>query len=397
MERINRVLRSYIENGLTYGASALVTKNGKEIFFGSAGIADKDNDVPFERDTVLRVFSMTKPVTAVAAMMLVERGVFSLNTPISEFIPEYKNATVCEEIEGKVEIVPAKREITVFHLLTMTSGLSYGDKNDINNATTESNEHLLKFLLKMRELEKSGTPVGTVTLARHLAACPLGFHPGEKWRYGMSSDVLGAVVAAASGKSLGEFFRENIFEPIGMDNTCFNKPTAPEKILSKLAKSYIPSPHGLIEKKRPLVFEMAAHPTFEAGGAGLLSTLDDYSKFGNMLLSGGEIGGVRILKEETVRQMRSPQITEQQAETYDWNSERGYSYGLSMRMLTDASKTDYVESVGSFGWNGAAGTSLRMDPVRGTVLVFGCQRLPADHELFLPQLTEAVSEFERSL
>jgi CubicO group peptidase (beta-lactamase class C family) len=393
MSKIDRLLRSFIENKMAAGVSALVTQNGREVYFGCYGLADMNENLPLERDSVLRVYSMTKPVTAVAAMMLIERGAFSLHTPISEILPEFAHTPVCEEIDGRVELVPAKRPITIFNLLTMTSGITYGDNNEVNAATTASNTYVAKLMQDMLKGERSGNKIDTVTFAKLLSKCPLCFHPGDEWRYGMSTDVLGAVIVAASGKPLSDFFRENIFAPLGMENSCFVNPGAPEHIMKRLAKTYIPTAKGLVEKRRSLMFELAPHGELHSGGAGLISTLDDFSRFGNMLLNGGELGGERLLKAETVEMMRTRQLDDRQHETFEQPDDRkGYSYGLTMRVLEDPSRTDYAESKGSFGWNGAAGTSLRMDPVKKTVLVFGCQRIPADHALFLPDLTQVVFE-----
>ncbi len=393
MNNIDSLLKSFIEKKMAAGVSALVTKNGREAYFGSFGLADIDQNLPLERSSVLRVYSMTKPVTAAAAMMLMERGAFSLDTPISEFLPEFAHTPVCEEIDGRVELVPAKRPITIFNLLTMTSGISYGDNNGVNAATTAANGYVEKLMRDMLKGERDNQEIDTVTFAKMLAKCPLCFHPGEEWRYGMSTDVLGAVIVAISGKPLSSFFQENIFDPLGMESTCFVNPDAPEHIKSRLAKTYIPTNRGLVEKKRSLMFEFAPHRMLHSGGAGLISTLDDFAKFGNMLLNDGELSGERLLKAETVKLMRTRQLDGRQQDTFGHAEDRsGYSYGLTMRVLENPTLTDYAESKGSFGWNGAAGTSLRMDPVKRTVLVFGCQRIPSDHALFLPAVTQAVAK-----
>ncbi|MGI5900073.1 MAG: serine hydrolase domain-containing protein [Christensenellales bacterium] len=400
MNKIDLLLNSFVEKKMAAGASALVTKNGREAYFGSYGLADLSESTPLERDSVLRVYSMTKPVTAAAAMMLIDRGVFSLDTPVGEFLPEFSRTPVCQEIDGRVEIVPAKRPMTIFNLLTMTSGISYGDNNSINAATSVSNSYISKLMQEMLMDENSGEKgekdekIDTVYFARRLGECPLCFHPGDEWRYGMSTDVLGAVIVAASGKPLSEFLRENIFAPLGMESTCFVNPGAPEHIIKRLAKTYIPTAKGLVEKKRSLMFELSSNSCAElhSGGAGLISTLDDFARFGNMLLNDGELNGERLLKAETVRLMHTRQLNDRQQATFHQPDRNGYSYGLTMRVLENPSLTDYCESKGSFGWNGAAGTSLRMDPVKKTVTVFGCQRIPAEHELFLPALTQAISE-----
>ncbi len=382
------ILQSFVDKKLAAGVSALVTAEGKEEIFRCAGLCDLQSRRPFARDAILRMYSTTKPLTATAVMTLVEEGVFSLDMPISRYLPEWKDVKVCAIRNGKPVLEPAKREITLFDLLTMTSGIPYpSDKPTDDPVLREVTRHYSKALRHIAAQEALGRRIGTREVIRMMAGCPLCFHPGERWKYGFSADVLGALIVAATGKELGVFMKERIFTPLRMADTGFR---VPKEKHGRIAPTYVPGKSGLVRRPKKRELDMIEEGSFESGGGGLFSTVDDYTRFGRMLLNRGELDGVRIVRPESVDMMTKNQLTAAQREGCVWPDEKGYGYGFQMRVMMDPEQSDIHESVGSFGWNGLAGVSMRIDPVRRTTLLFGVQRIPPSHELFIPALTEAV-------
>lgn len=387
-EQVVKTLESFVENKLAAGVSALVTTEGKGEIFHCAGLADLRTRRPFARDTILRMYSCSKPVTAVAVMTLKEAGVLSMDTPISRFLPEWKDVKVCELRDGRPVLAPARREVTVFDLLTMTSGVPYPEGGpNADPVLAEVTKHYAKALRYIATREKLGHRVSTREVIRLMAGCPLCFHPGERWKYGFSADVLGGLIVAATGMELGDYLKKTVFDPLGMKDTGFRVSKESEE---RLAPTYVPAKDGLTRQPKDKVLAMAEEGSFESGGGGLFSTLDDYTRFARMLLGEGTLDGVRILSPESVKEMAQDHLTQEQRTGCTWADEAGYGYGYLMRVLMDPKKTAYHESKGSFGWNGLAGTSMRIDPVRRTTLVFGVQRIPPSHDLFLPALTEAI-------
>ena len=389
-DSIRETLQGFIDQKIAAGVSALITVEGKGELFYSTGMADRASKRPFLRDAILRMYSTTKPATAVAVMTLVEAGVFTLDMPISRYLPEWKDIKVCVLREGKLVLEEAQREITVFDLLTMTSGIPYPANRTTDDVIlNEVTRHYKMAFRRIAAMEALGKAVSTREVVRQMAQCPLCFHPGERWMYGFSADVLGALVVAATGKELGVYMKEKIFDPLGMADTGFR---VQKEKLDRMAPVYAPGKNGLVRLPKKRELAMIEEGGFESGGGGLYSTVDDYTRFARMLLNCGELDGVRILTKQSVEVMTTNHLTEQQRLGCTWGDENGYGYGFQMRVLTDRSKTDYHESVGAFGWNGLAGVSMRIDPVRRTTLLFGVQRIPPNHELFLPQLTEAVEK-----
>lgn len=381
-------LQSFVDAKIAAGVSAIITLEGKGELFYSTGLADLQTRRPFKRDAILRMYSTTKPATATAVMTLVEAGVFTLDMPISRFLPEWKDVKVCVIKDGKPILEPVRREITVFDLLTMTSGIPYPEVKPTEDVVMqEVSKYYKKAMRHIAAQEALGRPVSTREVVRMMAECPLCFHPGERWMYGFSADVLGALVVAATGQELGTYMKEKIFDPLDMKDTGFR---VPKEKHPRMTPIYAPGKKRLVRMPKKRELEMMEEGGFESGGGGLFSTIDDYSRFARMLLNRGEFNGVRILQPESVDMMTRNQVTPKQRLGCTWSDENGYGYGFQMRVLNDRTMTDYHESEGSFGWNGLAGVSIRIDPKRRTTLVFGVQRIPPNHELFLPQLTKAV-------
>ncbi|MCX7670145.1 MAG: beta-lactamase family protein [Anaerolineae bacterium] len=356
LARISVLLRRYVEQQTVAGIVATVARRGQTVYLEKFGYADLEAGEPMACDTIFRIASMTKPITAVAAMMLYEEGWFDLNTFVHEFIPAFKDLKVfVRQTKTGPELAPLAQPITFRHLFTHTAGLSYGfDPQDpIDRLYNEAGATLLNFY----------APDGRYTnkdVVDALVKLPLAFQPGTRWRYSLSIDVLGYLVELISGKPLDVFFKERIFEPLGMADTDFY---VPADKLPRVAKIYCtdPSGAGLARVNLPVP---TAPPAFLSGGGGLFSTIGDYGRFAQMLVNGGELDGVRLLSPHTVRLMEMNQAPAQ-ALPYEQSvgslKNAGYGYGLGMRVLTDVAASGRAGSVGEFGWDGAFATYFWVD------------------------------------
>lgn len=385
MNPIQALLNEFVDKGLCHGCNVLVTKDGEEAFYGQAGVRHHLSRIPFSRDTLMYMYSMTKVVNAVAALTLYEKGAFTLDTPISKYIPEFADTPVCIEENGEAKLVKAKRQLTFRDVFTMTSGIPYpfGGTSVVAQAV---DGYYQKAYDELCDGACAGAPVTALSFAKKVASCPLMFQPGQTWLYGLSSDVMGGLICAITGKGLYEYYKEAIFDKLSMEDTFFR---LPDEKRSRIAKRYRVDKDGLKPTDdAQSVIGMTDNPTFEAGGAGLISTVDDYTRFALALMHGGE----GVIRPDTVALMTGDKLNLEQKKGFNWLSERGFTYGLTVRIRQGGQPSDYNEGAGAFGWNGACGTSLRIDPQRGVTTVFGVQRMPAQHELFLPQLTHAVAD-----
>lgn len=362
-------IREYIDKQEIAGVSVLVHKNNEEVCFLAEGLRDIENGKKIERDTIYRLYSQTKPVTAVAVMILVERGVLDLCQPVSDFLPGFKNQKVLEE-GGIVRSV--KKEVTLFDLMQMTSGLAYSDLTEVGIKTNN--------LLKAVEMRLYGDePVTTVEFANLVGELPLMFDPGSSWNYGLSADILGAVVEVASGMQFGEFLKKEIFDPMEMHDTGF---WVPEEKQVRLAKTY--DVEESVKGKRLVLYtgnedaiqnRLERKPAFESGGAGLAATLDDYMKFGSMLLNGGLYKNKRILHSRTVDFLTKGKLMEQQQTMFEKKFELyGYSYSNLMRICKNPSQSSMLTRVGEYGWDGWLGAYFANFPEENMTILFGMQR-----------------------
>lgn len=367
-ETMDRLIAQEVTEGRVKGASALVLHRDKEIYYNAFGYADAEKGIPMKRDTIIRLFSMTKPVTAAAAMILMERGELDLWDPVSEYLPAFKRSMVWSE-EKQCEI-PADREITVWDLLNMTSGITYPDPAHKPGRQMDEVE---KRLVQRRE---QGEPADTQEYARQIATVPLCFQPGERWMYGYSADILGGVIEAASGKRFGQFLKEELFDPLGMTDTGF---FVPEEKRSRFAQYYDWTDQGGLEVHTGshLGEYYGEDVAFESGGAGLVSTLDDYRRFASMLVHRGEHEGKRILGRKTVEFMAQNHLNPAQRESLAWDSVKGYGYGCLMRVLMDRDIAAYNGSLGEFGWDGWTGNYVAMDFSEDLVFLYFIQRCGA--------------------
>lgn len=380
---LQALLDGFVEKRMAAGALALVYQGGKEAAYAQSGWRVL-NQAPFHRDTLCHMYSTTKVVTGALILSLAERGLININAPVADYMPEYAHLRVVEGDEASgFHLVEAKRPLTVLHLLTMTSGIPYPGSGEGVLGQVSAAQNALNR--RSAQDERAGRPWSTLDFARALAQCPLISHPGERWHYGLNCDILGGLAEKVTGRRLSEIMREAIFEPLGMTRTAFH----PEQLdKGRLAVIYDDALHPWRDESEGV--RMTDSPNFEAGGAGLISCADDYMRFGLALLNGGRLNGKRILSPESVRLMTQNHLTPAQRVGFNWPDEAGYGYGFTVRVMQDPSLSEYDERPGSFGWNGMAGTSLRVDPERELVVVFMIQRVPANHKNYLPQLMRAI-------
>ena len=354
-EALDRFAEGWIAPDNIPGMAVRIKHRGNTLYDKCFGFMDYGQTKPMERDTICRIYSMTKPVTAVAVHILIERGLLEYHAPLKEYLPEFSHMMV-QTREG---LVPAKRDIELLDLLRMTSGIVYPD-NYMDAATLVMNQSFERIHERLR----SGEVISTRDMVREIAKNPLAFHPGEGWRYGFSADVMGAVIEVVTGMSLGEFYRREIFGPLEMWDTDFR---VPEGKLHRLADLYECTVRGDRRQTTPadcFVLGMSddtACPGFEAGGAGLYSTLEDYSHFVDMLVQGGIYKEERILGRKTIELMTTNQLTEQQKRTITDQFVTGNGYASFQRVFEDRAVYGGSGTPGEFGWSGWTGPYEAVD------------------------------------
>ena len=370
--RIPAAMRRYVEQGDVVGVVTLVARDGRIVSLDSAGYRDKASRSPVGRNTIFRIASMTKPVTSVAAMMLVEEDKLRLDDPVSKYIPVFEKMRVRA---GRGDsLVAAERPMTVHDLITHRAGLVYGFSDTSAVGDSYRAAHVTDGVD-----QSSATQADNVN---RLGALPLASQPGHEWRYGLSTDVLGRVVEVASGMSLAGFFRRRIFKPLGMHDTGFR---VPDEKLGRLATAYTESHDSLRPMAASDVFLDGRLPmgrfsgpgargsdTFFSGGAGLASTAGDYLRFCQMLLNGGVLDGVRLLSPKTVELMSSDATGDLTTPLGD----RGIGFGLGFAVVRDLGATRKLGSPGMLSWGGILGTSFWIDPKERLVGVMMTQQFP---------------------
>ncbi len=349
------------------GAAVSVIHKGEEVFRNEYGMADKEKNIPMEKDSIFRCYSMTKPVTSVAVMTLVEAGRLSLSDAVSSYLPGFRDQKVLTE-DG---LVPVEREVTIQDLMDMTAGVVYPDASFPAGAVMQ--EMIDEYYRKIFEEDE---PTSTYDLANLIGQQPLAFQPGTQWNYSFCADVLGAVVEVVSGKTYGEYLRETIFDPLGMVDTDFY---VPEEKQGRFCQNYQYMPES--QTMEPCTWQHLGlsyfhlkKPAFESGGAGLVSTIDDYAKFVRMMLGKGSVDGVRILGRKTVEWMTRNHLDENQIKTLNWEALKGYGYGNLMRVLIDKEHAEMLGSNGEYGWDGWLGSYVCMDPEEDLAIIYVIQK-----------------------
>lgn len=348
------------------GVVALEIKEGKEVLFAKSGFADIKNGIPMSRDTIFRLYSQSKPITAAAAMVLVEDGILDLGEPVGDYIDSFNNQTYLSK--GKVHKVPSDKKMRIRDLMNMTSGLVYPG---INTPTEVAVGRLMTNMEKRLGTDKMMT---TMEFADKIGRIPLNFIPGSHFQYGTSADVLGAVIEKASGMSFGDFVRARILDPLRMNDTDFYVPDSKK---DRLAKAYRNVKGRLIEfhGDRLVIRNNGDINPFESGGAGLFSTVDDYARFAHMLINGGKFGNKRLLSENSVKFLTSGKLLPyQQLDLEKWQGLEGFTYGNLMRVLDDPSQATIIGNKGEYGWDGWLGAYFVNDPSTKTTFIMLVQR-----------------------
>ena len=355
LNRLDALVEKQRDKGALLGATMIVEHKGKRVY--------ENTFEPDRPDSIYKIFSMTKPVTAVAAMMLYERGELDLMSKVSDYLPGYKNCKVVSA-EG---IKPAQNQITIRDLLNMTSGIVMS--GDFGEA-----ERLMSKIYKEARIQReSGILKSNVDICNKLSEAGVAFEPGETFRYGYSADILGGVIEVISGMKLSEFFKKEIFTPLNMEDTDFKIGEGKE---FRQAVLFRRDKNGKVVRaeddvRRRLEMENPTRdPWWERGGAGLYSTAGDYAHFAQMLLNKGSYHGKELIGRRTMEFMTSPQLTDAQLLTNDFESCIGYNYGNLFRVLTDPAKAASNGSIGEFGWDGLAGTYFFVDPNEELIFIY---------------------------
>lgn len=381
LERLGGIVREMTDSGFTAGISCMVIHHGEEQCYYEAGYRDVSAGLKMTRDTIHRLYSMTKPVTAAAVMILLEEGRIDLLDHVSDYLPGFRDQYIIE----RGVAVPVTRPMTIHNLLNMTSGLAYlGESNPAEVRGERLIEEIKVKLLTDQAL-------GTVEIADRIGQLPLVFMPGESWQYGFSADVLGAVVEVVSGLRFGEFMAKRIFEPLGMKDTAFYVEKAKRERLSKV---YREMESGLVEETDchlGIQNKMERQPAFESGGAGLCSTIDDYARFNQMLMGHGTYRGTRIMSSKTVEYMTTAHILPSQRRGLEtWESLAGYSYGNLMRIMTAPEEAVGLGSKGEYGWDSWLGTYMMNDPVNDITLLIMQQRCDTGTTVYTRKMRNAM-------
>jgi CubicO group peptidase (beta-lactamase class C family) len=368
LERLHRVMTGYVERGEIPGAITLVARHG-DVQVDVIGTMAAGGSARMRRDTIFRIASLTKPITAAAALMLVEECKLRLDEPLDPLLPELRERRVLERIDGPIDdTVPAQRALTLRDLLTFRMGFGQSmlspDDAPIVRAAIDAG-------IGMGPPEPANMPAPDEWLKR-LGALPLMYQPGERWLYNTAADVLGVLIARVAGQSFEQFLRERLFEPLGMKDTSFS---VPETKLERFATSYLvdratrelavyDNPNGQWSKP----------PAFESGAGGLCSTIDDYFAFANMLRNHGRYAGGRILSRAAVETMTTDQLTPQQKAVSGFfpNDFEAHGWGLGVSVVTR--REELWENIGNYGWDGGLGTGWRNDPKEDLITLFFTQR-----------------------
>jgi len=364
LARIDAHMQRYVDDGKLAGIVTLIARRGQIAQIGCAGAQTVEEQQPMQPDSLFRIHSMTKPITSVAAMLLVEEGRLLLQDPVAKYISSFHEVQVGEvQQNGDLRLVKPARPMKIHDLFLHTAGLSYGYVNDapVEAAYRASNWR------------------AAATMAERVAAIsalPLAHHPGTAWQYGVSTDILGHVVELITGMSLADFFQERIFDPLGMHDTAFWVP--PEK-LPRFTALYEPNPAGgICLADAPATSQYTKPPRLFSGGSGLVSTAPDYFRFAQMLLQGGELDGAQVLGRKSVEFMSMNHLPATLLPMrLGGDTMHGYGFGLGFSVVLDPARYGVLSSVGTLGWSGTATTAFWIDPQEALIGILMTQFTPS--------------------
>lgn len=361
LARIGAASRRLVEEGQLAGVVTLVARRGHIAHLEAVGLAEREGERPMSSDAIFRMYSMTKPVTCAAVLMLYEEGHFLLDDPVSRFIPGFKDVQVLMgQSAAGPQLAPLEGPMTIRHLLTHTAGLSYG-----GNA-----QDPLDALYQAIAPREAGS---LAQMVAKLVTLPLAYQPGRGWRYSLANDVLGYLVQVVAGQPFEDFLAERLLQPLGMVDAHF---TVPEDKRARVAAVYSATATGTLQRNSVSNVKVGSpHPS---GGGGLFATVTDYVRFAQMLLNGGTLDGVRLLSRKTVELMTTNHLPASLLPFVPptWPFRTGYGMGLGVRVVVNQAETGELGSVGSYTWGGAAGTDFWVDPREELIGLFLQQTLP---------------------
>lgn len=384
---IDQFIQDYVNKGYIPGGVFLIARDNQIVYYKNFGFRSTDKKLAYQKDDIFRIASMTKAVTSVAIMQLYEQGKLGLDDPVQNYIPAFKDSKVLDQFNEKdssYTVVPAKSPITIRQLLTHTSGIVYG-------AFSQGALRAIYAKKGLMEVGLSHPKMTTEEFINRLAEVPLAFHPGEKYTYGLNMDILGRVVEVVSGSKLSDYFRKNIFEPLGMKNTFFYLPKEKQ---AKLVPIYLQKEDGTLEMatntggiSSGMDYPLQADNNHYAGGGGLSSTALDYATFIQALLNNGFYNGKRILSRKTVEVMTADQLIRLNQEKKGYSQKPGETFCLGFSLITDQGKGISVKSPGTFEWGGYFNTKFFIDPKEQLIFVGMTQILGARHGELWDRLT----------
>jgi len=369
LARIQTWMARNREIGRYTGSSVLLTKGGETVLCAVDGHRDADRQKAYERDTIVRIYSMTKLVTSVVLMAQVEKGLVQLNAPVSDFIPEFTNMKALVPGAERIDQVEDAPTPTLHQLLTHTSGMSYG-----------FNPGVLAEHYAAQKLDFGADAGPLAPRAAAMGSVPLAFQPGQTWNYSVGIDIIGRVLEVICGKTLGALFQEEVFEPLAMHDTSF---ALPKSKINRFADLFVKTPQDPLwcNDRAASSYYLEGVIEMEAGGGGLLSTLDDYMRFGEMVRRGGSLDGAKILGPHTLAFMRSNHLSGDIASmgpaSFAEMPMQGMGFGIGGACVLDPARTRAPGSVGDFGWGGMASTYFWTDPVHDLNCVFFTQLIPS--------------------
>ena len=386
LHRLDDHFRRYVDDGRLAGWQVLVSRRGEIAHHSTCGVRSFEKNEPFTEDTVVRLYSMTKPLTTIAAMQLVEQGLVQLKDPVAKFIPAFSATPVYRS--GSVQkpmTEPQTLPMLVWHLMTHMSGLTYGFHNT----------HPVDAMYRTQGFEW-GQPedLDLAACCERWAQLPLVFQPGTEWNYGISTDVLGRIVEVVSGLDLEEYFQQHILGPLGMTDTSFYIDDANRK--SRLAELYIPHPETGVATSAPAFLRRPERPSMLSGGGGLYGTAADYMRFCQMILNGGALDGERVIGRHTLDYMGKnhlPGNVDLEAIGRPLFAESafvGVGFGLGFSVVIDAAAGKVPSTTGEMAWGGAASTAFWVDPAEDLAVVFLTQLLPSSTHAIRPELKQLV-------
>lgn len=362
-QNLNSLFEKYTDDRRISGISAQIVHKGKTVAQVVSGLADLESEKPLREDSLFRIYSMSKVITVVAAMQLFEKGHFTLETPLSDFIPSFGSMNIITGYDGNTPLLkPAGKPLLMKHLFTMTSGISYG----FNPETAPADRYLLKRI-------ESADNGNTKYFIEQLSGAALAFEPGDDYFYGYNHDILGRVIEIISGENFGSYLKKNIFDPLAMTDTSF---VPNEEQMTRLVPLYradlldqrpVPVPDN-----DPMTNFLFKENGFESGGGGLVSSLKDYSLFCEALLNKGELNGNRIIGRETLDLMTQNHLQGKALKSFNLD---GYGYGLGVRTMMNPQQAGFPGSLGEYGWSGAATTWMCIDPAKEMYAVLMLQLL----------------------